>query len=145
MFSTLGPGTLSLLRAIYAAQGWPTPHAPFVDMHDLGDMLLHAGFADPVMDQETLTLNWADGDALLRELHALGANADLDRYPGLRTPRWRRALVEALGMAGNQRPSLDFEVIYGHAFRPVPSARVTQETRVELQDMRSILRHQRDL
>ena len=58
MFSTLGPGTLVELSALYRRHGWPVPFAPFVDMHDLGDMLIEAGFADPVMDQETLTLQW---------------------------------------------------------------------------------------
>jgi malonyl-CoA O-methyltransferase len=43
MFSTLGPGSLPELRAVYAAEGWGEPHVPFVDMHDLGDMLVQAG------------------------------------------------------------------------------------------------------
>jgi malonyl-CoA O-methyltransferase len=63
MFSTLGPDTCKTLRAIYRDAGWGSPHAPFVDMHDLGDMLVHAGFADPVMDQELLRLTWASGAA----------------------------------------------------------------------------------
>ena len=53
MFSTLGPGSLTALQTLYRDQGWAPPFAPFVDMHDLGDMLVEAGFADPVMDQET--------------------------------------------------------------------------------------------
>jgi malonyl-CoA O-methyltransferase len=53
MFSTLGPGSLRGLRDLYRREGWPTPHAAFVDMHDLGDMLVRSGFADPVMDQES--------------------------------------------------------------------------------------------
>ena len=62
-------------------------------MHDLGDMLVQAGFADPVMDQEMLTLTWPDAEALLAELRALGGNADPARCAGLRTPRWRAAPV----------------------------------------------------
>ena len=53
MFSCLGPGTLRELRALYARLGWRAPAQDFIDMHDLGDMLVHAGFADPVMDQES--------------------------------------------------------------------------------------------
>ena len=79
MFSTLGPDTLKTLRAIYREAGWGPPHAPFVDMHDLGDMLVRAGFADPVMDQELLRLTWATPSALLAELRTLGANADPQR------------------------------------------------------------------
>lgn len=140
MFSSLGPGTAESLRALYAARGWPPPAAPLVDMHDLGDMLGEAGFAEPVMDQETLTLHWPDAAALLLELRSLGGNADPGRTGGLRTPRWRRELLAALTPAGDERPSLSFEVVYGHAWRAQTRFAVTRETRVGLQDMRSILR-----
>ncbi|HRO04797.1 MAG TPA: hypothetical protein PLS69_14445, partial [Terricaulis sp.] len=89
MFSTLGPDTLRELHALYRRLGWPAPGAAFVDMHDLGDMLIDAGFADPVMDQERLTLTWGSPQALLAELRQLGANASAARFAGLRTPRWR--------------------------------------------------------
>ncbi len=39
-------------------------------MHDLGDMLVDSGFADPVMDMEKMTLTYADPDGLMRELKA---------------------------------------------------------------------------
>ncbi len=60
VFSCLGPGTLQGLRDLYASEGWPAPTPGFIDMHDLGDMLVEAGFADPVLDQETLMLSWAE-------------------------------------------------------------------------------------
>jgi len=144
MFSTLGPGTLASLRALYARQRWPAPHAPFVDMHDLGDMLVQAGFADPVMDQEVITLTWPTAAAALAELRTLGGNADRARFAGLRTPRWRAALEQALmpphdeGNAG--RVAFEFEIVYGHAVRPAPRARVAGETAVSLDDMRGMLR-----
>jgi len=142
MFSTLGPGTLESLRALYRARGWPAPFAPFVDMHDLGDMLIHAGFADPVMDQETITLTWADAAALLAELRTLGGNVDPGRPSGLRTPRWRDRLHEALAtLAGaDGRPALPFELVYGHAFRPPPRPRLAGETAVPLEDLRAMVR-----
>jgi malonyl-CoA O-methyltransferase len=162
MFSTFGPGTLERLREVYRAHGWGPAHAPFVDMHDLGDMLVEAGFADPVMDQETLTLTWADAGALLAELRQLGANTDPARHAGLRTPRWRARLQAALAAAPAQarvrageagaggpegaedahagRCALGFEVVYGHAFRPRPRPRLAATTTVGLEDMRSILR-----
>jgi len=142
MFSTLGPGTLETLAALYRAAGWPTPFAPFVDMHDLGDMLVHAGFADPVMDQETLTLTWAGADALLSELRSLGGNVDPARFPGLRTPRWRMRLHDALAeLAGSDgRLALPFELVYGHAFKPAPRFKLAGETAVSLDDMRTMVR-----
>ncbi|MBU6258155.1 MAG: methyltransferase domain-containing protein [Burkholderiales bacterium] len=145
MFSTLGPGTLAGLRELYRAQGWPAPAAPFVDMHDLGDMLVHAGFADPVMDQERLTLTWPDAAALLAELRGLGGNAALDRAAGLRTPRWRARLLALLGARTDAagRIALEFELVYGHAVKPPPRPRLAAETAVPLDQMRALVRRGR--
>ena len=141
MFATLGPGTLVALRDLYRAQGWGTPYAPWTDMHDLGDMLVEAGFADPVMDQETLRLTWSSPRAALDELRTLGTNTDVARFAGLRTPRWHERLLAALGakVDGQGRVLLEFEVVYGHAFKPVPRAKVAEQTRVGLDDMKAML------
>ncbi len=140
MFSTLGPGSLQTLRKLYQNQGWPAPFAPLVDMHDIGDMLVAAGFADPVMDQELITLTWPSPQALLLELRQLGGNAAWGRFAGLRTPRWQHKLCDALAsLAGpDGRPALVFEVVYGHAFKPLPRLRVAAQTSLspsELQQM----------
>ncbi len=142
MFSTLGPGSLRGLCELYAGQGWPPPCAPFVDMHDLGDMLVEAGFADPVMDQENLTLTWPSAAALLAELRGLGGNVDPRRPRGLRTPRWQQRLARLLEAGGDGcgRVALDFEIVYGHAFRPAPRPRVAAETAVPLDDLRAMVR-----
>jgi len=142
MFSCLGPGTLRELRALYARLGWPSPTPNFVDMHDLGDMLVQAGFADPVMDQETITLSWPDPQALLRELRSLGGNTAPLRFAGLRTPRWRVRLEHELGaLAGpDGKPALGFEVAYGHAFRAAPRPKLGAATSVSLDEMRSMVR-----
>jgi malonyl-CoA O-methyltransferase len=142
MFSCLGPDTLRELRALYTRLGWPAPTPSFVDMHDLGDMLVHAGFADPVMDQETLTLSWASPQALLAELRALGGNIAPDRMPGLRTPRWRTRLeAELQSLAGpDGRPALRFEIAYGHAFKALPRAQPGAPTTVSLEEMRGLVR-----
>lgn len=142
MFSCFGPGTLAQLRTLYAERAWGPAVTPQVDMHDLGDLLLQAGFAEPVMDQETLVLTWPDAQAALAELRTLGTNADPGRHPGLRTPRWRRSLVEALeaGRGPDGRFALSFEVAYGHAFRAPERAPVSPETRIELDTMRAMVR-----
>ncbi len=142
MFSTLGPDTLAGLRALYRDAGWGAAHAAFTDMHDLGDMLVAAGFADPVMDQERLTLTWATPEQLLDELRTLGGNADPARWAGLRTPRWRARLLAALRerSSADGRIGLEFELVYGHAFNPLPRARLAGETRIALDDMRTMTR-----
>jgi len=142
MFSCLGPGTLRELRTLYERLGWPAPTPGFVDMHDFGDMLVHAGFADPVMDQETLTLRWSSPRALLAELRAMGGNTAPDRAAGLRTPRWRDRLereLESLA-APDGTLGLSFEVAYGHAFKAAPRLRAGEATTVSLDDMRAMVR-----
>ncbi|MFL6696315.1 MAG: hypothetical protein ACJ8GJ_04045 [Vitreoscilla sp.] len=141
MFTTLGPGTLVTLRDLYRAAGWGTPYAPWTDMHDLGDMLVEAGFADPVMDQETLRLTWSSAQAALDELRGLGMNTDAARFAGLRTPRWRDRLLAAIGaqVDAQGRVSLEFEIVYGHAFKPVPRVRLSEQAQVGLDDMKAML------
>jgi malonyl-CoA O-methyltransferase len=145
MFSTLGPGTLMPLRAAYAAREWGAPFAPFIDMHDLGDMLVEAGFADPVMDQEMLRLSFSSPKAAIDELRGLGANADRGRFAGLRTPAWRDRLHAALEeqVDAQGRCVLEFEIVYGHAFRPERKLRVSDRTEVGLDEMKWMLSRRR--
>lgn len=118
MFSTFGPDTLKELRAAFA-QVDDAPHVNrFVDLHDIGDMLIHAGFANPVMEMEMLTLTYADLKTLMRDLKGIGAhNAALARRRGLLgKSAWARLeqAYEALRREG--RLPATFEVIYGHAW-----------------------------
>ena len=143
MFSCFGPDTLAELRTLYREAGWGAPARDFTDMHDLGDALVHAGFADPVMDMETVRLSWASVPEMLAELRTLGINAAPARFPGLRTPAWRRAFEAHLAQAltgPDGRVSLGFEIVFGHAFRPAPRARVQAQTTVALEDMRRMVR-----
>ena len=144
MFSCFGPDTVRELRALYRRLGWAPAGAEFVDMHDLGDMLVHAGFADPVMDQETLTLTWATPEALLAELRGLGGNVATERRPGLCTPRWRERLLGELCTlaSADGRLALSFEIVYGHAFKAVPRSPGVATT-VSLDDMRALVRSPR--
>lgn len=143
MFSCLGPDTLRELRALYADLGWPPPAHEFTDMHDWGDMLVQGGFAEPVMDMERITLAFETPDRLLAELRELGANLHPGRFPALRGRRWhaglRKALDERLRGADGQL-TLTFEVVYGHALKPAPRARVGENTAVPIADMRAMLR-----
>ena len=96
MFSCLGPDTAKELHAVYAALGWPPAGHAFTDMHDWGDMLVQAGFAEPVMDMERITLTWASPERLLAELRELGANLHPQRFAALRGRGWRLSLERAL-------------------------------------------------
>ncbi|HEC20869.1 MAG TPA: malonyl-[acyl-carrier protein] O-methyltransferase BioC [Gammaproteobacteria bacterium] len=123
MFSTFGPDTLKELRQSWqaadaAAQDEATHVHPFIDMHDIGDALLRAGLADPVMDVEHFTLTYSDAYQLMRELKTLGAhNVASDRRHSL-TGKTRvqnmLAAYETFRVDGLLPAS--YEVVYGHAW-----------------------------
>jgi malonyl-CoA O-methyltransferase len=144
MFSCLGPDTLKELRAVYQAMGWPAPHHDYTDMHDLGDMLAGAGFAEPVMSMEHITLTFTSAERLLQELQGLGKNWHVQRFQGLRTLRWRERLLAALQQLADPRSggqlALTFEVIYGHAFKPAATIPLQAQSTVSLENMRDMLR-----
>ncbi len=141
MFSCLGPDSLSGLRALYARRGWHAPAHAFTDMHDWGDMLVQAGFAEPVMDMERIVLTWSSAEALLQELRELGRNLHASRPAGLQGRGWRRQLLAALDedlpRSADGRLQLEFEIVYGHAFQGEPRR---DPSKVSLDDMRAMLR-----
>jgi len=144
MFSSFGPDSFIELRRLYAAEGFGELAPHWVDLHDVGDQLVEAGFAEPVMDQERLTLTWADADALWRDLEQLGGNLHAGRFAGLRTPAWRQRWREAVGqgLRGHDgRLALTLEFVCGHALKPAP--RTPGESRVRVEALREQLRQRR--
>jgi len=121
-FSTFGPDTLRELRAAFAGVDRHTHVGRFTDMHDIGDMLVRAGFGDPVMHMELFTLTYADAPAMLRDLKAIGAtNATWARPRALMgRGRWERALASLETARRDGRIPATFEVIYGHAWKVSP-------------------------
>jgi malonyl-CoA O-methyltransferase len=125
MFTSFGPDTLRELRAAWqAVDQYPHVHT-FVDLHDLGDALVRAGFAEPVMDAEFFRLTYPDVVAVLRELKALGEhNVNRQRHRGLTGKalfgRFKLAYERVAG--GNLIPA-SYEAIYGHAWASSPRAR----------------------
>ncbi|WP_341667866.1 methyltransferase domain-containing protein [Alcaligenes sp. SDU_A2] len=119
MFSCLGPGSLAELRSAMAMADLGTHSMEFVDMHDFGDLLLENGFADPVMDQEIITLTYRNAEKLLNDLHVLGGNPHTQRKRGLSGRQWRERLVQALDKQRHMDGTLHLtlEVAYGHAWR----------------------------
>ncbi len=120
MFATYGPDTLKELRAAFGAD---RPHVhPFPDMHDLGDALVAAGFADPVMDMEVITLTYPSVERMIAELRATGQrNAHADRRRTLTgAGRWRHAAGAYAALARDGRVPATFEIVYGHAWKVAP-------------------------
>jgi len=133
-FSCFGPATMQELRQalLKAALGTATPS--FVDMHDFGDLLIEKGFADPVMDQEVLTLTYASPEKLLQDVRYLGGNPSVGRRAGLTTRHWRQRLLDALEQQRKPdgRLHLTIEVAYGHAWRSATRRGQAGETRISV-------------
>ena len=122
LFSTFGPDTLKELRDSFAAVDGHGHVNEFVDMHDLGDGLVHAGFADPVMEMEVITLEYSCVEAIARDLKAIGARNALPTRPrGLSgRGRWREVIAAyEKHRRGTVLPAT-YEVIYGHAWKTAP-------------------------
>ena len=143
MFSCLGPDTAREVHELYADMGWPVAGAQLTDMHDWGDMLVGAGFAEPVMDMERITLTYETAERLLQELVDIGRNMHPDRFHALRGRGWRRQLLQAIEQRGARNAHgqlmLTFEVIYGHALKAAPKIRMSPLSSVSVADMRSML------
>ena len=126
-FTTLGPDTLVELRRAWLAADASHPHVnTFLDMHDLGDALVRAGLAEPVMDVERCTLTYDEVRGLMRDLKAIGAhNAATDRPKGLTGKRTLGRMIEAyetFRRADGKLPAT-YEVVFGQAWGPVGPVR----------------------
>ena len=124
MFSLFGPDTLKELRqatqmAIAAERIDRTQS--FVDMHDVGDMLVNGGFSDPVMDMETLTLTYRDPWQALRELKTMGSCVATHFVPsGLTHKRFWDRVIAQWPRNSDGLYTLTFELVQGHAWKMAP-------------------------
>ncbi len=127
MFSTFGPDTLKELRQAFHGVDAHNHLNRFADMHDIGDMLTHSGFAEPVMDMEYLTLTYDDVRGVLHDLKRIGAhNATEGRGQGLMGKQaWGRLLDNYEKLRRDGKLPATYEVVYGHAWKAQP--RMTKE------------------
>lgn len=129
IFSSFGVDTLHELRtAFHDVDGYNHLNR-FADMHDIGDMLVAAGFTDPVMEMERITLTYDDVRAVMQDLKSIGAhNATAGRAPGLMgKAAWRRVTDNYEKLRRDGKLPATFEIIYGHAWKPAP--KVTHDGR----------------
>jgi len=122
MFSTFGPDTLKELRSAFQGVDGHNHLNRFADMHDIGDMLVAAGFGDPVMDMEYITLTYSDVKSVMQDLRSIGAhNATAGRATGMMGKNaWNRVLENYERLRRDGKLPATFEVIYGHAWKPQP-------------------------
>lgn len=119
MFTTFGPDTLKELRQAWQAVDTDYEHVnQFIDMHDIGDALIRAGFGQPVMDMELFTLTYDQPMGVLKDLKAIGAtNANQDRNQGLMgKTKFHRMLNAYDSLRQNGKIPATYEVVHGHAW-----------------------------
>jgi len=121
LFATLGPDTLKELRASWAEVDDDVHVNTFIDMHDVGDALIRAGFVEPVMDVENIIMTYEDCSSLMQDLKTLGANnANDDRSKGLTGKNKIKSLESAYEKYRTEgRLPVTYEIVYGHAWTPL--------------------------
>jgi malonyl-CoA O-methyltransferase len=124
-FASFGPDTLLELRRAWAAVDDRVHVNRFIDMHDLGDALLRAGLAEPVMDVERHVLTYAELRELMLDLKAIGAhNASAGRLKGLTGKGALAGMTAAYEtFRRDGRLPATYEVVFGHAWAPVTTPR----------------------
>jgi malonyl-CoA O-methyltransferase len=117
-FTTVGPDTLKEVRELWRGIDPFTHVHRFIDMHDFGDALVRAGFAEPVMDTERLTVTYSDLSALVAEIRGSGARNIAQGRPRGLTGRARGAAVRSRSaeLTRNGPLKVSVEVIHGHAW-----------------------------
>ncbi len=123
MFSTFGPDTLKELRSAFSGMDGHVHVNRFIDMHDIGDALIRAGFSNPVLDMENFTLTYSDVKSVMMDLKAIGAhNAMIGRPRGLFGKNaWARVVDSYERMRKDGLLPATFEVVYGHAWKAQPN------------------------
>ena len=121
LFATLGPDTLKELRSSWAEVDDDVHVNTFIDMHDVGDALIRAGFVEPVLDVENIIMTYEDCSSLMKDLKTLGANnANDDRSKGLTGKNKIESLESAYEKYRSEgRLPATYEVVYGHAWTPL--------------------------
>jgi malonyl-CoA O-methyltransferase len=131
-FASLGPDSLASLADAWDGIDASNHVRSFPDMHIVGDSLVKAGFADPVLDVDKLAVSYSDTHALFRDLSATGAGNSLEgRRPTLTGKARFRAMQDKLtGPGEGGRLTVDLEIVYGHAWGTGPRL-ATREYLVE--------------
>lgn len=137
LFTTFGPDTLTELRYAWQQVDQESHIHTFIDMHDIGDALLRARLAEPVMDMEVITVNYQDAWQIMRDLKNIGAhNASLQRPRYLTGKQRFRQVIEAYETFRSEgKLPVTYEIVYGHAWAAGNTAQ--SSIKVEITPMHS--------
>lgn len=141
MFTSAGPDTLQEYAHVWEQIDASQHVFGLVDMHKTGDEMLTAGFAAPVLDRETILVDYASIGALQDELRRVGAaNVAIGRRTGLMSGAVRKLLsnIEHTG-----RFKVTLELVQGHGWKGALSSsrkNSADEFSVSLDSLRQSLR-----
>lgn len=123
-----GGETLKELRQAFtqaelAVEGGVSPRiSPFLDIRDAGSLLQRAGFALPVADTDTVTVDYADAFALMHDLRGMGeTNAMHERRQGFSRKETLFAAAEAyrdMFATEDGRVPATFQIVYLTGWAP---------------------------
>lgn len=117
LFSTFGPGTMSELSEVWPGIDREVELPVFPDLLEVGNGLVAAGFREPVMDMDLITLSYPRLDALFGELEVTGTSMLVRGWEN-----WANSMEELkqayLPLMKEGKYPLSFEIIYGIAFGP---------------------------
>ena len=118
LFATFGPDTLKELRESWSRVDDNIHVNHFIDLHDVGDAILHAGLADPVMDMEMITVTYKNVKSIMQDLKQIGAhNVNQGRARALTGKgRLQKLQHEYEAYRENGVLPVSHEVIYGNAW-----------------------------
>lgn len=125
VFATLGPDSLQQLSRAWRRVDAGAHVNHFPDMHDIGDALVRAGLADPVLDVDHLTVKYRDATRLFQDLTRTGGrNALTQRRRGLLgRKQFEKLLAELDGDGGGI--AIELELVYGHCWGTGPRSEPT--------------------
>jgi len=118
LFSSFGPDALKELRHCWYKVDSDHHVNSFIDMHHVGDALLQAGFEDPVMDNETITITYNDVYQIMRDLKTIGAHNVLNgrRHSLTGKKRLQAMVAEYETFRSDGVLPMSYEIVYGHAW-----------------------------
>lgn len=134
LFTSFGPDTLKELRISWATVDDYTHVNAFMDMHDVGDAMLRAGLAEPVMDVERMTVTYDDVRSLMRDLKQIGAhNVTAGRCRNLMGKQKLEQVIKAYEQFRlNGRLPASYEVVHGHAWATEKKPSTVDPTQVSI-------------
>lgn len=128
LFATLGRESFSELRSAWAEADSYTHVMPQPDMHDLAQLLLQAGFTEPVLDVDTLRVTYPDIGRMAADFRAVGSVNLSSRRPrgltGRATANRLAAALDARRDSGGRIP-VTLQVIFGLVWAGEASAAST--------------------